>query len=436
MLGALTLRNTSRPLRLGLALLLSGAALVSTLFLDLEQTVNFGSAGVFNTQIALKADNSSMWIALALASIAVSSILLGLMQDQMGGLLVQVALAIVAVLAANAITLVFVMVLMDVVGLQSRKQDMTKISSGLSLRWFGVLWLLGSEVELRVSNPATLILIGLAIRQIGVWVSSSKSEAILSTAVHLMLLARVRSENGLILLLAALGALIGALYFGPMGEKLPETRNFALAIAGLGAVPALAGSSESAMLAAILAIVAFPILLGSRLFASHHRVYRFLYAGLFLLALQYGYSVMLPDRIVLFLVGLLSAGSCLYGIYLSSLQEVESWPQPETARRLAYEAGLTLPVLAGIVAFAQGSAEFSIYGIVWIVGALVMAVGFHRVRDWLLPIRIEVPALGNLFYVASRGSLAMVRSMGSILEGRGAFLWMILLILLVFLMGR
>lgn len=408
-------------------MLLIIGAITGAFFITSGASVGLAGSSEFNINFALSADLSTFWIVIALASLSASGAFLNLMHKQTARLHILAALAILGVLAANVITLIFVLVAMDLLAARFTKQE---TQASLPLRWIGVIVLAGSELNLGFSSAPWIAFVGLSIRQAGVWSSQDKSEAMLSTTIHLMALGRMSSEAGLAL--AALAALAGS-----AGYAFRESGagRLGMALAGLGAIPLLAGATDTALLAASLTIAAIPNLLASRLFVQHQRIYRYLFAGLVGLSLQHGYGRMLPDYLALYVLAIFAAGATIYGVYSQSQEQAGGWPLPETARKFAYEAGFTLPLLVGGLTFiATGFDTMGVNGVVWLAGAAASAVGFYFASNRLPPLVIRFP--WEQADIPIRSMLSLLRNLGSILEGRGAFLWMVLLILLALLVTQ
>jgi hypothetical protein len=425
--GAIALRERNKPWRVGAGLLLTFGALIGVLAVNPEEIFTLGEASTFNLQFALIIDSSANWIAIALVGVAISGTLISLMHDDAEYLHLQVALAILGILAANVITLAFMLIAMDLLAANLMGKE---IRTSLGFRWIGAILLLGSDLNLGLTVAPLFAVVGLSLRQIGVWYSRDKLEAMLLTALHLMALGKLESQSGL--LLAGSGAVIGSAAFA-LGAS--RSARLGLALAGLGAIPVLAGTSDTALLAASFAIAAIPVLFASRVYMKHHRMYRYLIAGIFLFTLQPGYARLFTDHPFWYAVGIAAAGATAYGIFNLSRMDAPGWPLPETARKIAYEFGSLLPFLViGITLLTLDSNSISAAGVAWVAASLVAGVGLHFTSPRLPQLRINMP--WELIRSVVRAELALLRNLGAILEGRGAFLWMILLILLSFLVLR
>jgi hypothetical protein len=261
-----------------------------------------------------------------------------------------------------------------------------------------------------------------------------------------------------LLLVGALGGLVGAARWFLEADPLRGRTSLVLALAGLGVVsavshpdgPAVALGNSAAILVTLVVIVSL-----TEVRTPWHRVWP-LFACALLIGLPWtpGGTLMagiVPARPAVLtsvgaVLGLVALVLTVAGLLRLAARPVEAWPAGETMVKTLYGLGLGLPVvaLAGFgVLLAQPPTVPELAG--FLVAALGLGYGWSR-RERLEPRRVQrwtrlaawldpMPVYRGAWR-AYRSLMNGVRIVGEAVEGEGAFLWVLVVLLAAALILR
>jgi hypothetical protein len=279
--------------------------------------------------------------------------------------------------------------------------------------------------------------------------------AALSVLARLMSIGVPEQSIPWLQLVGALGMIIGGLRWALSRAKVDSLPFLVLAVSGLGvftsSLPA-AGSGEIILGAGVLLLIAGAVASLTEIFTPTHRVWPIL-AGLMLAGLPGSPTGVIGNALfsgsvnasnaIQTLIGVLGLVLLSIGALRYAFLPTTSWPTGESLVRVIYGLGLGLPLLVGIGIGIWMPGSISMQGfilfIVVIILVLLINYGLQRLprRDvarWGKIIQwIDPSPLYRVLGAGGRAVLRVVHLAGDILEGEGAMLWMLVILLLLFL---
>lgn len=410
-------------------------------------------------------------------------------------ILTYAALAMIAMLAGNLLTVVTSWILLDIwtfivlQNLQGDKKSTSPLITRLAINGGGVLLVLAvaliegsaggsSSLTSPLTSPKAAVLLALAcLFRLGLlppYIGQLQLPTgqrglgtlfqLLPPVVALAVLARMLNTGipgealPWLRLAGGIGVIVGGLRWS-MSTNISAAHPFLiLGVSGIGVlVSSISPTGQSAPLVAagFLLLLAGAIIYLSEVYAPYHRIWPCA-AGLMLagmpgtpggvIADTLVQGVMSGDSPILVLLGVLgfimmTIGSFRY-IYLPS----QPWATADSLRRALFNLGLALPFIAAIGVGLRMPGSYSLRAIIIFVTTTGVATLFlfwlrrlpklnidrwSRLVSWLDPSPIY-----NVLWSSSLRLLRLARVLGDILEGEGAMLWMIVILLLLFLAFR
>lgn len=407
-------------------------------------------------------------------------------------MLAYTSLAMLALLAANLLTVATAWALMDLSAFAFlasvlRKEDTASVLvSRLAIDSASVLLVLGAAIAKAAAGPSlaavgepqpplSVVLVSLAVLlRLGLFPPHFALPSLpgvrrglgtllrlLPAAVALSALARAL-EGGVpstaivwLRIGGVLGIVIGGLRWVSEPEAVGGRRFLVLGLSGLGVLLAtVRGAQPEAVLTAtgVLVLTIGAAISLAEIHAPAHRV-AIVLAALFIAGLPVTPGGMLAQTVTAALGASgdgLVAGACIVGMLLLGVGTLRrafargsSWPSGESLVKLLYGAGLFLPLVSGIGLSLRSVRDVSLEGI-GLAGALGLAAalamplarrftgaGSGRWRRWLGYLDPSPLYTGAAFLTGQ--VLRALRALGDLLEGEGAMLWTYVVLLLVVL---
>lgn len=396
-----------------------------------------------------------------------------------------------ALFAGNLLTIVLAWTLFDVgtflflVLIQDDPQDITKIISRFALDVGGILLIVSAGVVLSVSGQdtslsnqplsgsAAILLISGATLRLGLFPLHFTLPPIPAVrrgmgtllrlfppVVALSLIARVFEQGfprdlGIIFaLLGILGFIVGGVRWVFENDALHGRPFYVLTLSGIGIFAASVypnGGKAIAAAAALILLIGAVISL-TEIHLPSHRIWPLLSTIILLgapfspggvLAASIGEGLLGGDLKILSISGVLGLLLLGLGSIKVIVQELTPWSEGESRVRMIYTLGLALPVFVAIGIGFREISNVSIPGFVVFLLVLVLGVlSFLLLRrvseEDIEPMRarIEIIDTGPLYDALRRiiqVLLDVIRSVGGVLEGEGALLWMFVIVMILVL---
>jgi hypothetical protein len=406
-------------------------------------------------------------------------------------LLIYAVSPMVSMLSGNILTFTMTWMLMDVVSiivsidLFDRENRITSLLPRLSISGASLILILlaamlnvteGGNSSLSdgfVSSGSVLLLALAAMLRLGFFQFNSGAlsypaerhgieilQTLLPAGASLALLARIFDigvPEDVVLWLSLAGGLtllIGGVQWVFYRDESRVQQAFKLAISGLGIYVASSGTSDAS---AITAVGALMILIGGvfysiEIFSPPHRIWPILCAiiiagcpwtpgGVVLSNLIVPFtSLQSIFRVVVGIIGMVLL--CMGTLRYYDLPSVK-WLTAESSVRFMYGVGLSFPV---IVLFGLGLRMYDEINLVGIAGFLIIGVlsVLFTLAIRKLPIRdvdrwgrllawIDIRPIVRIFAYIGRWIMGLARAASDVLEGEGAMLWIVVILLLTYL---
>ena len=455
---------------------------------------------LFQTPFELSLDRISWGIAYCISTVLLSMILTAATRPDLASTGVRVfwfiyaALAMLAVLAINLLTVVLAFALIDLcsfiynIYFTENVDDIRRaiIRAGIDLG--GVLLIVaaawvnsidGNGVGLQAvsfSTPAALLFLMGILFRLGLiplhftLPSFSPVRRGAGTLLHLyppalalLLLSRFLGNGApaIIRVWLAVAGAIGIL-FGAVRWLLEEDRVLArpFLVMGLAGIGILASSGASTNGDVLFATSALLLLVGAvlsltQIHTPSHRIWPVFAAALLagipwspggLISSVMGQSALSEGMWIQVLIGSIGLSSLALGAMHIFFSEEEPWPTGESLIRVMYSMGLALPILVSIGLGLWIGETFSIYGGLVTVAAVALGAGaFFSLRNsgkvvnggWRsVFLRLNPHQIYSVFWIILRRSLSIARSIGELFEGEAAMLWMFAFIAVLLLTLR
>ena len=396
-----------------------------------------------------------------------------------------------ALFAGNLLTLVLAWTLFDVgsllflIFIQDDPQDITQIISRFALDMGGILLIVSGGVVMAVSGQdtslsgqplsgyAAILLISGAMLRLGLFPMHFNLPPVPAVrrgmgtllrlfppAVALSLVARVYEQGfprDLAIIFTALGILgfiVGGVRWILDNDVLQARPFFVLTLSGIGIFAASVHPNGGGAITAAAALI---LLIGAviSLTVIHlpsHRIWPFLSTIILLgapispggvLAASIGEGFIAGDLKALAISGVLGLLLLGLGSIKVIVQDLTPWSEGESRVRMIYTLGLALPVFVAVGIGIREVSIISIAGLIVFLLVLVLGIfsfvvlrripeeGIERLRA-----RIDFFDTGPLYNTLRRILqilLDMIRSIGGVLEGEGAILWMFVIVMILVL---
>jgi hypothetical protein len=411
-------------------------------------------------------------------------------------ILTYAAMAMTAMLAGNLLTVVTSWALLDIwtfivlLNMQGEEKSPFPLMARLAVNGGSVLLALAvtliegssggsSSLTTPFNSPAAAVLFALAsLFRLGLlppYVSDPRVPAgqrglgtllqLLPPVVALAVLARMMNmgvpQEALpwLRLAGGIGVLVGGLRWSMHMDIATGYPFLILGVSGIGVLVASISSTEQGApltAAGFLLLMAGVILSLSEVYAPYHRVWPGI-AGLMLAGMPGtpggvianvlaseaigGHSIPL---VVLSILGLIMIAA---GSFRLIFLPAKTWSTADSLRRMLFNLGLALPFFVSIGVGLRMSGSFSLRTLVIFVASVALAYlvlfwlrrlpkmdvnRWNRLLSWLDPSPIY-----NVIWTSGLYLIRTIRTLGDILEGEGAMLWMIVILLLLYLaIGR
>ena len=399
-------------------------------------------------------------------------------------------LSIVAILAANLLTLAITWALMDLMTLvfyirlaeDPGDVQMALVRSGVDIA--GVLLLLagaslnhlaGGDTLITtpfLSTSAALLVVLAALLRLGLMplhFGLSDFEPLrrgLGTllrlfppAVSLALLSRLfdiglpEGTASWLMLAGVVGTFVGGVRWVLEADVIRSRPFFVLTVSSLAVLAGFTpGGAEGSRAAGVILLLMGATLSLTEIHSPAHKIWPFLVALVLLglpwtpggiLAEAFGASFLAGGLSLAIITGTLGLSALGLGALHVFYMDESPWPTSESLVRLMYGLGLALPVLVSIGLGIWFRTLPAIAGVAFFASAaLFMGLGFfvlrrlpaNQVQRWQsLAGKIDPQPLYRLFWIPLRRSAHYLRSVGMAFEGDGAMIWMFVVILFLVL---
>ena len=401
------------------------------------------------------------------------------------------SLGAAALFAGNLLTVVLAWTLFDVgsllflVLIQDDPQDITKAISRFALDMGGILLIVSGVLVMAVSGQdtslsgqplsgfAAILLISGAMLRLGLFPLHFSLPPVPAVrrgmgtllrlfppAVALSLVARVYEQgfpHDLVIIFAVLGIIgfvVGGVRWVLDNDILPARPFYVLTLSGIGIFAASVYPNGGVAIAAAAALI---LLIGAVISLTEvhlpsHRIWPLISTFIILgapfspggvLAVSIGGGFLEGDLKVLAIFGVLGLLLLGLGSIKVIVQDLTTWSEGESRVRMIYTLGLALPVFVAIGIGIREISIISIAGIVVFLLVLVLGiisfVALRRIPEEdieQLRARIDFFDTGPLYDTLRRilqMSMDVILSIGGVLEGEGALLWMFVIVMIIVL---
>jgi hypothetical protein len=428
-------------------------------------------------------------ITLVLSTVLAAPALIGgVTESARAFILTYAAMTIAAMLAGNLLTVVMLWSLIDLVALffilqiGRGLQWLSGLTTRLTLDVISILLVACAalvtgeqqsppmyEIDVQTAIAATLLCFAVLLRLglVPLQFSTIHAEGLrrgvgtlmrfFPPAMALLVLARLL-EGGVpgavipwLQVAGMIGVILGGLRWALEADEATTRYFFILTLSGVGVLAASLSEDNGDL--TLTATAALLVLVGGLIsladfYSPAHRVW-FILGGAFLTGLPMTPGYAIAKAIA---EGFMGTGPIAYallagigmvllaaGMFRRAFVPYRDWPTGEGLARMAYGISLTLPVLVGIGLGIHLSPRFQI-STMWVVLPVLLiaaltALGLRRfpgkildrwsrLVSWLDPAPVY-----RLIGWVYRGSMRWVRGVRSILEGEGAMLWLLVVIL-------
>jgi hypothetical protein len=402
------------------------------------------------------------------------------------------ALAMVAMLAGNLLTVATTWALMDFLTLLlllrffRDSMSVTQLGSRLAVDAGGVLVILAAALVNRsvggsnsltspLSSPIAAVLIALAVflrlglipfrdnlrslarvpQSLGTLLILLPAAAALSVLARLMNVGVATAALPWLRIAGGAGLLLGGLRWSLGRDVMPARLFMVFGLSGLGVLvaslsPDIGGEPIAA--ASLLLLLAGTVFSLTEIFAPPHRIWSGL-AGLMLaglpgtaggvIASSLGSELIKGSSLLMSLLVIVGMAMLAMGAVRQVFMPTTTWPTGESLARVMYSLGLALPILVGFGVGLQMPANASlgaliVFGCSTMLVVLTMYAGrrlssrdFDRWMRWVK--WLDLDPFYRLIKVCNDALLRIIRLVGGIMEGEGAVLWMMVLLLLLIL---
>jgi hypothetical protein len=411
-------------------------------------------------------------------------------------ILTYAALAMTAMLAGNLLTVVTSWALLDIwtfivlLNMQGDVKSPSPIMARLAVNGGSVLLALAvtliegsgggsSSLTAPFNSPAAAVLLTLAsLFRLGLlppYVSDPHMPAgqrglgallrLLPPVVALAVLARMMNigvpQEALpwLRLAGGIGVVVGGLRWSMHADIATGHPFLILGVSGIGVlVASISSSGQGAPLTAagFLLLMAGVILSLSEVYAPYHRMWPGI-AGLMLAGMPGTPGGVIADvlaseiigggSILLALLSILGFIMIAAGSFRLIFLTAKSWSTADSLRRMLFNLGLALPFFVSIGVGLRMPGSFSLRALVIFVASVALAYlvlfwlrrlpgidvnRWNRLLSWLDPSPIYNAIWNSGLYL-----IRAIRTLGDILEGEGAMLWMLVILVLLYLaLGR
>jgi len=400
------------------------------------------------------------------------------------------SLAVVAILAANLLTLALAWALMDLmtlvfhVRMADTPQDVQRALTRAGVDMAGVLLLLAGASMNHLAGGDTLIttpflstagallvvlaaLLRLGLMPLHFGVSSYEPFRrglgtllrLFPPAVSLALLTRL-FEVGLpagseiwLLVAGIAGTLVGGLRWVLEADAIRSRPFFVMAISSLavlaGLSPAGPDGARAAGVSLLLMGAAFSL---AELHTPAHRVWPLLAAVMLLglpwtpggiVAASIGEGLLAGGHLPAIVAGTLGMAALGLGALHVFYEQETPWPTSESLSRVMYSLGLAIPLLVGIGMGIWFRTLPALPGLIVFAAAIVLAgLGFlvlrrlpaSQAQRWqAVAGKLDPQPVYRVLWTPARRFARLVRTTGAIFEGEGGLLWMFVVVLFLVL---
>jgi hypothetical protein len=402
------------------------------------------------------------------------------------------ASAMTAMLAGNLLTVAMTWALMDFLTLFfllryfRDSKSVTHLGSRLAVDGSGVLVILAAALINRsvggsnsltspLSSPIAAVLLALAVflrlgllpfrdnlkslarvpKSMGTLLILLPPAAALAVLARLMNVGVPTASLPWLRVAGGVGLLLGGLRWSLGKDVMPARLFMVFGLSGLGLLVASLTSEiggEPIAAACLLLLLAGTVFSLTEVFAPPHRVWPGL-AGLMLaglpgtaggvIASSLGAEIIKGSSLLIPLLVVLGMAMLAMGAMRQVFMPSTTWPTGESLARVMYSLGLALPILVGFGIGLQMPANATlgaliVFGIAAALTVLTMSavrrLPSRDVNRWMRWMRwLDLNPLYRLIRAFNDVLLRIVRLVGGILEGEGAVLWMMVLLLLLIL---
>ena len=256
-------------------------------------------------------------------------------------------------------------------------------------------------------------------------------------------------------LAGAVGVIVGGVRWALAEDPIQGRPFFVLAVAGMGVLAASLDPGETGVMLAntgILILLAGDAFSLAEIHTPTHRVWPIAAAVIAVgapftpggvLAGAFSRAIVQPATTWLGVLGTIGLGAIGIGMISAAFSPAGKWPVGESLVRVVYGLGIGLPVLVAVGMGVQTPEATSLGGtLVFLAAGLAALAGryaFGRLPHATREIgkrvagRLDPNPVYNAAWQIYKGVLRIVRTLASPLEGEGAMLWMLVVVILVLL---